>query len=355
MKDPIQRMEELHAEMLEAIKQAKNQRCIKMYNAEDVTINETRKLICEFENHKYYEGDTLFYYHKDTFDKKEDELNDDIKGKDFGELNHYSKYFPSAALRDAALEEYKRSKEPPEYVECLERSESSVLCEGFVYKIKDRDKTGYEIFLSYDGMHSGWYDKERFIPSTLAAYERQELLEKAKNNYGAGVKFRDPSSDVVFVSVGDGYEFSGKGNMWVEVEENELVDDFGYIYYDGQWAEIITTPEYNSFEDCLKEYKEKVGNDSLVEYLIRNELPFDMTETDKKVHAIISEIVVSTVLNEEAKESKERWWISFSDHEKFVIREYSYITDSGQPYASRELAERAIKILGEPTIKTARI
>lgn len=124
-------------------------------------------------------------------------------------------------------------------------------------------------------------------------------------------------------------------------------------------AEIIK-PSFNSFEDCLKEYEEKYVGGHLDDVTaVANDRSARKTPQENKLQAIAREIIVSTVLNGQAE--YKFFFIELRDTlptGRLVAEDYELSSLSigpGQPYASKEAAEKAIEILGEETIKRARI
>jgi len=143
---------------------------------------EERDLISEFEGHKYYKGDSVFYFNKNTLSACEcycQDVAEDCFSDSDGPDGSMSKVFPTPELRDAALEEFKKQK------------------------------------------------------------EREDLLKEAKRRYPRGTKYKDIAFNEVF------YENTLCEPIWWNKYDSIAVqNNKGLVYHNGKWAEIITEPEF---------------------------------------------------------------------------------------------------------------
>lgn len=67
---------------------------------------------------------------------------------------------------------------------------------------------------------------------------KDELLAKAKEMYPIGTKFISPFSNNKFEITNDNFFLDANGNIYIIVGNYTTP----YVYYNGKWAEIISTP-----------------------------------------------------------------------------------------------------------------
>lgn len=128
----------------------------------------------------------------------------------------------------------------PEYWECTDDGMGNEFTFSKIYKIQDRtDLEEWSNFIDDAGERNGFSPRnhKHFKPSTKEAFDRQELLEEAKRRYPVGTRFKSAapwSSSEFYIVKGDPINWQntsypdGVGNT-----------DFGMLYANGKWAEII--------------------------------------------------------------------------------------------------------------------
>ena len=82
-----------------------------------------------------------------------------------------------------------------------------------------------------------------------STWSKEKLLEKAKNDYPIGTKYRD---------INDKHEFIIESISWPDSNFNDIIwaeRGKGYLYHKGVWAEIVSKPEIKITLDDLEKDK----------------------------------------------------------------------------------------------------
>lgn len=136
----------------------------------------------------------------------------------------------------------------PEYVECTHFPNLSFI-KGKIYKIKSSI-----IDSELAGAHSiyEWhFNKKYFTPSTLEAFQSQELLEEAKRKYPVGTKYKN----VEYL----GSIFEVQEGSFVFDDDKIIIFENGQpcVWNAGQWTEIIPLePSRYTVEEFINKIKE---------------------------------------------------------------------------------------------------
>ena len=141
-------------------------------------------------------------------------------------------------------------EEIPDYFECINVSMGFTL--GKIYKLENTKKYPEEIALKCDNGYIvgvAYWDKSYikngnncFKPSTKRAFEKQEILEKAKKDYPVGTRFRSLINPEELQEVTEAtYSIEtifGNGDVYATVRTDKHFGG-GCLFYEGRWAEII--------------------------------------------------------------------------------------------------------------------
>lgn len=126
----------------------------------------------------------------------------------------------------------------PEYWECIKNDTTSTFLvkiqKGRIYKRCNIERWNKHIVHHYGIYICTVGSKEQikyFKPSTKEAFERQELLEEAKRRYPVGTRFKSVLSGKI-------YTIESTSHKWID--KGIEADNLPWVYYDGNWAEILT-------------------------------------------------------------------------------------------------------------------
>ncbi len=126
----------------------------------------------------------------------------------------------------------------PEYVECI-YSYSDNFTKGKIYTWPNpKDDVGKKRNILPNNFKGGVWG---FKPSTKEAFDRQELLEEAKRRYPAGTRFKNANFRALYGNKKDAV----KELVWNSLTYDGIYskpygnDGAGYVYFRGEWAEVI--------------------------------------------------------------------------------------------------------------------
>lgn len=83
---------------------------------------------------------------------------------------------------------------------------------------------------------------EKAIKTFQKELSKEEVLAKAKKDYPIGTKFKSLSKDKILEVIGDYFRWSGK-ELILDSDSVKNTDS-AWIIYNGEWAEIISKPEF---------------------------------------------------------------------------------------------------------------
>lgn len=143
-------------------------------------------------------------------------------------------------------------EEIPDYFECINVKFNSDFTLGKIYKLKSSKDFPKRLFITtdYGDVIGVFYWDESYIkednncfkPTTKKAFEKQEMLEKAKKDYPVGTLFRSlitPSQIQEVTEATHSIEtIFGNGDLYATVRTDKHFGG-GCIFYEGKWAEIV--------------------------------------------------------------------------------------------------------------------
>ena len=144
-------------------------------------------------------------------------------------------------------------EEIPDYFECINVKFNSGFTLGKIYKLKSSKGFPKRLFITtdYGDVVGVFYWDESYIkkghncfkPSTEKAFEKQEMLAKAKKDYPVGTVFRSLINPEELQEVTEAtYSIEtifGNSDVYATVRTDKHFGG-GCLFYRGEWAEIIS-------------------------------------------------------------------------------------------------------------------
>ena len=185
-------------------------------------------------------------------------------------------------------------EEIPDYFECINVSVGFTL--GKIYKLENTYNYPEELALKCDYgdiVGVAYWDKSYiknghncFKPTTKKAFEKQEMLAKAKKDYPVGTVFRSlitPSQIQEVTEATHSIEtIFGNGDLYATVRTDNHFGG-GCLFYEGKWAEIIPMTLSQKLNKLIADTPDGETRDTLSEALIQvqmNEKCIILTKND---------------------------------------------------------------------------
>ena len=185
-------------------------------------------------------------------------------------------------------------EEIPDYFECINVSVGFTL--GKIYKLENTYNYPEELALKCDYgdiVGVAYWDKSYiknghncFKPTTKKAFEKQEMLAKAKKDYPVGTVFRSlitPSQIQEVTEATHSVEtMFGNGDLYATVRTDNHFGG-GCLFYEGKWAEIIPKSLSQKLDKLIADIPDGETRDTLSEALIQvqmNEKCIILTKND---------------------------------------------------------------------------